>query len=144
MYLDSNAIISAINSESGHEVLTEVLRLGDIGTLTLFISALSLVEVRGWKRGEPYPADKDARVLAKLDTPQFVQVEFGRAVALKARTYTHRYGLTNYDAIHLASAVQAHAEVFMTFDGGFPRRQTVEGVWVDEPYQPGDDMIPGM
>lgn len=144
VYLDSNTLICIVKAESGHEVLTEVLRLGEIRKVTLFISALSMVEVRGWRRNEAYPVDEDARVLAMLDAPQFVPVEFGRAVALRARAYTHRYGLANYDAIHLASAVQAQVDVLMTFDRGFPRGQRVDGVWIDEPYQPGDDVFPGM
>jgi predicted nucleic acid-binding protein len=51
--------------------------------------------------------------------------------------------LGNYDAIHLASAVAAGADVLMTADKGFPRGRQVEGVWVDEPYEPGPLPIPG-
>jgi predicted nucleic acid-binding protein len=144
VYLDSNTLIAHINGEPGHEVLNEVLRLADIGaSMTVQTSALSLVEVRGWTRADGYSAEKDEQARSYLDHPRFMLVEFGRAVALRARTYSHRYNLSNYDAIHLASAVHGGAETLMTFDKGFPLGQSVDGVWVDRPYQPGDDIIPG-
>ncbi|TDV46286.1 hypothetical protein [Actinophytocola oryzae] len=64
-----------------------------------------------------------------------------RATALKARQLL----LANVikggtcDAIHLAGAIEQEADVFLTFDtDDFPVGQRVEGVWVDEPFFPGD------
>jgi predicted nucleic acid-binding protein len=73
-----------------------------------------------------------------------VQIDFHRGVALRARQYAQQHGLKNYDAIHLASAVDASADVLMTTDKGFPIGQSVDGVWVDQPYAPGDEPIPGL
>ncbi|WP_433263298.1 type II toxin-antitoxin system VapC family toxin [Micromonospora vinacea] len=64
--------------------------------------------------------------------------EFARWVALHARRLAHQYRLKNFDAIHVASAVEADANVFMSADKDFPQGQLIEGVWVDEPYEPGD------
>ncbi|HET8684400.1 MAG TPA: type II toxin-antitoxin system VapC family toxin [Micromonosporaceae bacterium] len=141
VYLDSNTLISVIKAEPGHQLLTEVLRLADVGTLSIYISALSLVEVRGWRRTEPYPPERDRRVLEMLDHPRFILVEFSRVVALRARRYTSEYGMKNYDAIHLASAAQVPVDVLMTGDKGFRRGQRIDGVWVDEPYEPGEERL---
>ncbi|MBN1172480.1 MAG: type II toxin-antitoxin system VapC family toxin [Micromonosporaceae bacterium] len=144
VYLDSNALILAVTARPGHEPVAEILRLADTGQLTVAISTLSLVEVRGWGRTDPYPPDLDHRCVAQLDHPRLLMVEFHRDVALRARRYAHHYRLKNPDAIHLASAVEAEVDVLMTYDADFPHAQSVEGVWIDDPYFPGGDPIPGL
>jgi predicted nucleic acid-binding protein len=118
-----------------------VLSLAQRGRVELFVSALSYVEVRGQGRADPYDADLDQRVLALLDSPRLIQIDFHRALAIRARGYTRAYRLKNYDAVHLASAVEVGAEVLMSYDGDFPKRTTVDGVWIDDPYEPGDPAL---
>ena len=48
---------------------------------------------------------------------------------MKARELALRHGMRNYDAIHLAHAITAGADVLMTVDQGFPLDSAVEGVW---------------
>jgi predicted nucleic acid-binding protein len=98
--------------------------------------------VRGWGRGDSYPPKLDQDCIELLD--RIVQVEFSRRVAQAARKLAYMYQLKNYDAIHLASAVDAGVDVLMTWDKGFPLGQRVEGVWVDEPYEFGPLPIPGI
>lgn len=64
-------------------------------------------------------------------------MKFFRPVARRSRSYCHSHRLKPYDAIHLASAVAAKADVLMACDTGFPFAQKIEGVYVSLPYAPG-------
>lgn len=141
VYLDANALIHVITNKPAGKPVAEVLRLAEAGKLTVCISVLSYVEVRGYGKNDPYPADRDQQCIRLLDSGRFTHVEFGRRVALRARKYAHSYKLNNPDAIHLASAVEADADVFMSTDNDFPRGRHVDGVWIDEPYEPGDPTL---
>jgi predicted nucleic acid-binding protein len=145
IYLDSSALLKAINNEAGHEPVAEVLRLVDSKRLTVYGSPVTLVEVRGQRRGQRN-GEIDRRILADLDSPRLNLVEFSRHVALRAREYVGRHGLKPMDAIHLASAVEAGADVMWTCDRDFRKlwQSRVDGVWVDEPYEFGDQPLPGL
>lgn len=143
IYLDSCSIISLILKQNGWEVVQRVTELADQGKIKLVTSTLLLVEARGQGRGAPFDAQKDSQIISILDTPRWIQIELDRSVALTARRLAMRFGLSNYDAIHLASAIEAEADVLMTLDTKFARlNQTVEGVWVGLPYPPaGPDLM---
>ncbi|MER7164481.1 type II toxin-antitoxin system VapC family toxin [Micromonospora sp. NPDC000207] len=141
VYLDSNTLIKAIIKEPGWEPVAAVLRLAEANKLALMISNLTYVEARGWRKGEPYPPELDQRCLAALDSPWMIRVELSRRTALRARRYAYSHRLGNYDALHLASAVEAEADVLMTTDKELLRVQYVDGVWIGEPYQLGDPTL---
>lgn len=141
VYLESNALIAAVTKSPGHESVAEVLRLADAKKLTVLISMLAYVEVRGWSLKDPYPQDLDAECVRLLDSPSLLRVELSRGVAVRARRCAHTYGLKNYDAIHLASALEYPADVMMTSDKGFKGPRNIEGVWIDEPYELGDPTL---
>lgn len=142
VYLDSNTLIYAITKRPGHEPIAEVLRLAEARKLTVLISNLTYVEARGWARKDPYPQDLDEECVRLLDSPHLTRVELTRRVAIRARRYAWSRKLNNYDAVHLASAVEYPADVFMTADTDFPIGTTVDGVWIDRPYEPGDPPLP--
>lgn len=138
VYLDSCTFIHVLNRTVGYEPIEQLLQLADAGRVAVMVSPVSLSEVRGGPyRSGTFDAVKDARALALVDNPRFVLVEYDRTIALKSRDLAVQFGLKPADAVHLASAVVAGAEVFMTCDKGFPRGQLVEQVWVDEPYPYG-------
>ncbi|MGV9805560.1 type II toxin-antitoxin system VapC family toxin [Micromonospora chersina] len=143
VYLDSNTLIYAVTKQPGYEPVAEILRLADAGKLNVIISMLSYVEVRGWGKSEPYPQELDERGIAALDSPSFIRVELSRGVALRARRYAYTYRLANYDAVHLAAAVEGNADVLMTWDRDFPSGRSIDGVWVDRPYEVGDPTLFG-
>lgn len=85
-------------------------------------------------------------LLDLLTSKNVTPVEFDQEVALKARELRLRKIVTPArDAIHLASAIVAAADVLMTWDGkDFPLGRTIEGVYVSEPYLLGDpDLFTG-
>ncbi len=146
VYLDSNALIYAITKKPAGEPVAELLRLADAGKLTVAISTLSFVEVRGYSNTDPYPAEQDREVIDYLDSERLMHIDFNRRVALRARRISYDYKLKTLDAMHMAAAVVAGADVLMTADGDFrPGRlnpgRMVEGVWVDAPYAPGDPTL---
>lgn len=140
IYLDSNTLCRFI---VGKDVQTigRVIQAIDTGQADLIISPLLLVECRGQPRKDPVDEDLERRMVDLLDNPRHTPVEFTRAVALMARHLALRHGMKNYDAIHLAHAVVAGADVLMTSDEGFPLESEVDGVWVCEPYIWGDPTL---
>jgi len=136
VYLDSCGLIYVLTRYPGYEPIERLLALSDAGQLTIMISPLSLVEVRGQGRAS-FDAAKDKQARSLVDNPRFLMIEFDREVAVKARDMVRRFKLKNFDAIHLASAVVGQADTLMTYDKGFPQGQSVDGVWVDEPYTYG-------
>lgn len=133
IYLDSNTLCRFIIGEDV-ETVGRVIEAVDAGEAELIISPLLLVECRGQPRSGPVDEELERRLLGILDNPRHTPVEFTRSVALKARDLALRHGMKNYDAIHLAHAIMAEAEVLMTTDNGFPLKTEVDGVWVGKPY----------
>lgn len=141
VYLDSNTLIYAITKKPGYEPVAAVLRLAEARKIEAVISDLSYIEVRGWGKADPYPPDLDRRCLAALDSPSLTRVELSRGIAMRARRYAYGHKLDNYDALHLASAVEAQAGVLMTWDKDLLRARYVDGVWIEVPYQLGDPAL---
>lgn len=119
--------------------LSELIGQGtlfDRGPVRLFVSLLLYVEALGHSRTEPFNSDAEALIVATLDSPRVIVVEFSRFVAKRVRSYCHSHRLKPYDAIHLASAVAAKAEVLMACDTGFPFEQDLKAVYGSLPYAP--------
>lgn len=141
MYLDTNALIHAILDKPAGKPVAEILRLAEAGKITVFVSVLAYVEVRGYSNNDPFPPELDQRCVELLDSAHLTRVEFGRRIALRARGFAYQYRLKNYDAVHLASAVEAEVDVFMSADTDFLHGRFIEGVWIDDPYEPGDPRL---
>lgn len=137
IYLDTSALVRVITKKQYHEQVAKVLEQVEAGTIRLYVSPLLYVEALGHSRTEPFNPDAEARLLATLDNPKVVLVEFSRMVARLARGYCHNRRLKPYDAIHLASVVAAEATVLMGCDPDFPFDQMIDGVYVSLPYSPG-------
>jgi predicted nucleic acid-binding protein len=141
VYLDSCVFVRYIERGRGWEVVDRLLRAAEAKQFELLTSPLLFVECLGQQPSSTYDSGIDARILECLDNPRIVPAEFTRSTALRAR----QLHLTNTikgtcDAVHLASAIENEADVFLTFDtDDFPIGQRVEKVWVDEPYFPGDE-----
>lgn len=141
VYLDTNALVYAITNKPKGKPVAEILRLAQAGKITVFISVLSYVEVRGYSNNDPFPPERDHECVALLDSAHLVRVEFARRIALRARRLAYEYRLKNFDAVHLASAIEAEADVFMSADRDFAHGRMIEGVWVDDLYEPGDPTL---
>jgi predicted nucleic acid-binding protein len=116
----------------------------DRGAIRLVASPLIEAEVlcNGRTQGR---RERSERVAARLHTwftsPETLWVDIDRFVAREAARISEQYGslhegprrFSAADALHLAAAVRANADYFMTHDRGYPVKQNIEGVRVQRP-----------
>jgi predicted nucleic acid-binding protein len=144
-YLDADVWISALIGEPGRaEIVRPILAAADAGQVKLVVSALMPLEVLGGRHQTRTQEQEDA-ALSIVTRSSNIVVAAGRAVVLRARQYRLTYGLESMDALHLASAVRGHADVFFTWNtDDFSRvGPTIDGIRIREPYWYGTPEIEG-
>ncbi|MEU6339901.1 PIN domain-containing protein [Streptomyces sp. NPDC046977] len=148
VYLDACCYIDwATGQYSGTSVETW-LRAARAEQLQIYASTLLLAEARGGSRAEPNPA-AERQIRNLLSEPYVTLVDVSRRVGLLARDLIVDYPkVRNWDAVHMASAVAARADVFLTRNvNDFTPGMVHRGVWVDEPYEFGGEglfLLPGL
>ncbi|MEU3273899.1 PIN domain-containing protein [Saccharomonospora sp. NPDC006951] len=138
-YFDSCVFTRLFTRGRGWPLIQNIVDAADAGRFQLCTSMFSLVECLSQPPSARPDIGLEARILDHLDTDRLVLIEFSRSVALRARelhlTKKFRIG----DAIQIASACEARADVLFTTDeDDFPIGQRFEGIWIDTPYLPGD------
>ncbi len=144
-YLDADVWISALIGEPGRaEIVRPLLAAADAGQVKLVVSALMPLEVLGGRHQTRTQEQEDA-ALSIVTRSSNIVVAAGRAVVLRARQYRLAYNLATMDALHLASAVRGHADVFFTWNmDDFSRvGPTIDGISIGEPYWYGTPEIEG-
>jgi predicted nucleic acid-binding protein len=135
-YLDADVWISALIGERGRaEIVRPLLAAADAGQVKLVVSALMPIEVLGGHHQTRTQEQEDA-ALSIVTRSSNIVVAAGRAVVLRARRYRLAYNLATMDALHLASAVRGHADVFFTWNmDDFSRvGPTIDGIRISEPH----------
>ena len=121
--LDSSAFIDyGEAAPPSIKALTRIFDRLDAGTLTGVASTLVLTEVLAYARGKSVTpgvtsvadAEAEEKHGALLAVVQLVPVS--ESVARLAADLRGRYGLRTPDAVHLASALEAGAQAFVTSD----------------------------
>lgn len=139
IYLDACVWIDWIQEDPGvHGAVQRVMEWADARQTMLLVSPLHMVEVLGQPIGDG-DALVSRRIAELLTGPPARMVEFDLTVGETARNLRLN-GLVRgtADAIHLAHAIVAGADLFFTRDKGFPLDTTIEGVYVSKPYVLGD------
>ncbi len=137
-YLDSCLFARYFARGAGWERIQRILDAADAKQFEVCTSAFTLVECLAQSPTPNPDMGLDARVLSRLDTPRMALVEFSQPVALRARELHLTKQYEAADAIHVASAIEAAADVLFTLDeDDFPIGTRVGDVWVDLPYLPG-------
>lgn len=115
----------------------------DTGKVQLFGSTLLLVEVLGGGFGTPVDQELENRILRILRDPATMTlVPLSVQVGMLARELSRDLRLKAPDATHLASAVFAGVDRFMTFDAkDFPMGSEVRGVRVELPASPSGTLV---
>lgn len=93
-----------------------VLKEATSGRARIVLSNFVLAEVRpkkGFKKGYKSAVTQ----LLETDVPYVDWVGVTRSIARRAAELGHKHDLSPADAVHIATAVQAGADVFFTFDG---------------------------
>jgi predicted nucleic acid-binding protein len=144
-YLDADVWTSALIGEPGRaEIVRPILAAADAGEIKLLVSALMPIEVLGGPTRSRTQQHEEAAEAIVTRSSNIV-VPAGRNVALLARRYRLEYGLKTMDALHLASAVRGHADVFFTWNmDDFGRvGPEVAGVKISKPYWHGTPQLEG-
>lgn len=126
IYWDANTFLDELNPDSTHSRrLTELLSRSTAGELEIITSNLTIVEVAfspAEAAARALDPEEDARIRARWTDPQTVTITpFNDAIALNARSLMRAAlaigaGLKPADAVHLATAVWAEADVLHTYD----------------------------
>lgn len=81
-------------------------------------------------------------ILQLLESAEVELIDVTAVVARKAADLRRQYGLKTWDAVHLATAIAARADVLMMRDDKFPADTVVDGVYVTKPFDIDDDKLP--
>jgi predicted nucleic acid-binding protein len=122
VYWDSSTYIDLLTGEHALRDAMEML-IDDwkLGLVTLVTSTLTIAEVYFLRLGTPKRVDRtrDRDIDALFDPPpprRLLTVELSRYTAMKARDIARGFSISGRDAIHVASALEAHCPVLQTTD----------------------------
>ena len=145
--IDSGLLIARITGDRPeHEPgMASLFHEVDSRKVKLFGSTLLFPEILGGRYDDPVDALKENAIFGILDNPSVItMVQVTRQVAVLARELRRELRLKTADATHLASAVFADVDVFMTIDEtDFNIGTTVRGVEIALPGSAlGEDVLP--
>ncbi len=116
VYLDSNVVIWLTEGAAGKRAAV-VARLRALGDRASYLVVSDLVRLES--RVKPL-ASGDGRLLLAYDTlfasPKVSTAAFETAVFDRATDIRARYGFQTADALHLAAAIEAGCDLFVTAD----------------------------
>lgn len=136
IYWDSVSYLNYLKgNHPRHNELQMIIDDWKSGAVTIVTSALTITEVLYVKIQDSEARmqidrsrEEDLRQLFEPPPHQFLTiVELNRWIAMGARELVWSYGVLPKDAIHVASALQAHVPVLHTFDGGLIKRSGTLG-----------------
>ena len=123
-YWDSGLFISLLTNEEPErtKIIRELLSQAEMGNISIVISNLVLAEVRPAKT----PTTEDEKIVDELlegDRPYLRFYGLTPSIAKLSRKIGAGFSrITVPDAIHLATAITAKADVFFTYDGKKERK----------------------
>jgi predicted nucleic acid-binding protein len=143
-YLDANVYIAAIKGPKTEDpdkvqIAATILQLAEDGAFQIFASTLLAAEVIKVP-GDPNPlTPHQENVISGYFYRDFiVMIEVDLLIAEKARQLARDHGLKPPDAVHLATAIRAKCDQFLTWDEKVHRNgRTVEGIYICEPHLTG-------
>ncbi|HEY2355179.1 MAG TPA: type II toxin-antitoxin system VapC family toxin [Gaiellaceae bacterium] len=146
-YLDSNVYIWTIVGPSDdpehhgkHELSADLLGLAEKGNFQLYASTFIEAEVVKAPGDPPLSAAQEATVSGFFERNFFVWVEVDRLIAQKARQLVRDHGWKPPDAIHVATALRAECDQFLTWDKKLRKEKDsylVEGLEICVPHTAG-------
>jgi len=143
-YLDSSVYIAAIKDEENRAlVVRQILEAAEKREIQIVASTFVAAEVIRMK-GESLPlsSEKESEIDDLLKSERILWVELDLTVALEARKLARVHGLKPADAVHLASAIRAKADVLFRYDDRFASANEVAGLALCEPFWFGDASFP--
>ncbi|KPC73220.1 hypothetical protein ADL35_27865 [Streptomyces sp. NRRL WC-3753] len=138
VYLDTTCLVDWVQGTGCIRESESMLRAGRAGHVRLFTSTLTFAEARGTNASE-----YRLRIRTLLQEPYITLVDVTRRVGLLANDITaDRPKIKGADAVHLACACFAGAEVFMTRNfRDFSPGDMYKGVLLRTPFEFGGEGI---
>ena len=117
-YWDSCVFIALIVGEEGRAATVQtILEAAERGETDIVTSALTLVEVVKTPERQRPTSEKDEALIRAYFQHDFITVvPFTKELAVKARELYWRQNVEPKDAVHIACAVDARADVMETYD----------------------------
>lgn len=136
VYLDTNCFIDWAQGTGEARAAESMLRAGKARQVRLYTSTLTLAEARGTSDSE-----HRLRIRTLLQEPYITLVEVTRRVGLIANDIAAEHPkIKGADAVHLACAVMARAEVLMTRNTrDFQPGEVCKGVVLRAPFEFGGE-----
>ncbi len=139
--LDASCLLGVIKGEPDMACLRSLLRAVERGEVVLVESTAIFVEVLP-VHSDPTGLARRREILQLLESAEVELIDVTAVVARKAADLRRQYGLKTWDAVHLATAIVARADVLMMRDDKFPADTVVDGVYVTKPFDIDDDKLP--
>jgi predicted nucleic acid-binding protein len=138
-YLDSSVYIAAILGEDAEpgksDVSAQILELGRTGRFPVLASTFVFAEVIHDRTREALGPEQETVIDQYLTQDFITWVEADLPIAKKARSLSRFYNLKPVDAIHLASAIRAKCDQFLTWDeSDFTDGTEIEGIHIHRPH----------
>jgi predicted nucleic acid-binding protein len=128
IYWDSDAFLGWLQAEPGKtDLCAGTLNRADQGEVIIFTSALTIAEVL-WMRGAPMIPKEKAEIVRKFFRRSYIRVRnVTRSVSEGAQDLVWTHGFRPKDAIHVSTALDAHATALETFDDQLLKRSGAVG-----------------
>lgn len=140
VYLDACCYIDWAEGKFSCAAIETWLHGARKGQVQIVASTAMFAEARGNGNGQ-HDAAGEQRIRDLLQEPYVTLVDVTRRIGLLARRITvDRPRIKGMDALHMATAVHAGVQVFLSRDlRAFTAAESYKGVWVEEPYEFGGD-----
>jgi len=124
---DADALIGWLGEEGDKMPECEpVIRWAEQGKVRIIVSTLAMVEVIKLKRHVPVPKAAQDRIDAFFQRTFLIVRNVDPATARLARELVWNNGINPKDAVHVATALRANAQVLDTFDKALIGRSPLE------------------
>jgi predicted nucleic acid-binding protein len=143
-YLDTSVYLAAINGEPGRlSIVRDILDAADRGIVRIVASTFVAAEViRPKGEREQVPAEKELVINEVLDGRRIDWVELDLPLAVESRRLARLHNLKPADAVHLASAVRAQADILLRWNHRFRVDDGITEIEVCDPYWWGEAALP--
>lgn len=128
VYWDSDAFLGWLQAEAGKsDLCAGTLKRADQGEVIILTSALTIAEVL-WMRGAPMIPHEKAGIVRRFFRRSYFRVRnVTRSIAEGAQDLVWTQSVKPKDAIHIATALDAHVLVLETFDDDLLKKSSMIG-----------------
>jgi predicted nucleic acid-binding protein len=143
-YVDSNVYISTLRGpkaedEQKFRTSAEILHLAESGAFNIYASTFIEAEViKAPGEAVPITSEQEAIIAAYFENDFIIWYDLDRLIAQRARQVARDHGMKPPDAVHVATALQARCDQFLTWDEKLHKGgRVIDGLTICEPHLAG-------